>query len=202
MRLAVLAGLFFTFVLTANLMAVKTIDVWCFTLPAAVWVYPFSFTFNDLVTEFYGFKAARKIVLLTFLLNAAAMGFLALAVFLPPSRHFGHDAAFRVIFLGGPRILGASFAAFVTSGLLNSFLFDRIKRATRLPLVLRSAASTFCGVLVDSAAFILLAFWGKLPRDVLLLAVTGQILAKLLLGVGVGAPVTWRVATLLRRGEK
>ena len=192
MRLVLLSGLFAAVVIAANFMAVKAVDVLCFTLPAAVLCYPFSFVLGDLVTEFYGFRTTRKIVLLTFLLNALAIGFLALAAVLPPSRRFANDAAFRGVFLAAPRILAASFTAFVLSGLLNSWLFDLVKRRG-FPLLARSAASTFCGVVVDSALFIPLAFYGVFPARVLLLSIAGHILAKVVLGIGAGSPLTWCV---------
>ena len=200
MQLTILSSLFAAVIIAANLMAVKLVDLAVFTLPAAVFCYPFSFVLNDLITEFYGFATMRKIVFLTFLLNALVIGFLTLAAFLPPSQFYPHNDAFRVIHHGLPRILAASFAAFILSGLLNSFLFDLAKRTTRLHLVLRSASTTFCGVVLDSVVFISLAFFGGLPANVLMMAILGHILAKLFFGVLIGSPATWCAVRLMSRG--
>jgi len=202
MRLTILSCLFATIILAANFMAFKIVDIFWFTLPAAVICYPFSFVLNDLITEFYGFATTRKIVFLTFFLNALVIGLLALTAILPPSQFFEHDAAFRVIFLGVPRILIASFTAFVLSSLLNSFLFDLIKRTTSHPLLLRSAVTTFCGVLLDSVLFITLAFYGVLPLHILLLTILGHILAKIFFGILIGSPVTWCVVKVMSRERK
>ena len=199
MRLTILSGLFFAIVLAANFMAVKLVDIFCFTLPAAVFCIPFSFVLNDVITEFHGFRTMRKIVFLTFLLNAIVIGFLTFAVKLPPSRFFENDEAFRVIFLGVPRILFASFTAFITSSLLNSFLFDLLKRTTRLHLILRSASTTFCGVILDSALFITLAFYGDKPTSILPMMIFGHILAKIFFGILIGSPATWLIVRLMKR---
>ena len=193
----ILASLLCVILATANLMAVKMIDVFSLTLPAAVLCYPFAFVVGDLLTEFYGFRTTRKVVFLAFALNAVSAGFLALAAVLPASRYFQHDAAFRVVFLTAPRILGASFAAFLISGVFNSFVFDYLRRR-KIPLLARSSASTFFGVILDSAVFISLAFCGVMPARDLLFAILCQILAKLAIGIGIGAPLTWCVVKKLR----
>jgi len=197
MRLPVLTSLLCVLLVTANFMAVKTVDVFCFTLPAAVLCYPFSYVLGDLLTEFHGFQTARKIIFLAFLLNAAAVGFLMLAAVLPPSQNFSHDPAFRAVFLTAPRILAASFTAFIMSGILNSWLFDFFKRRA-IPLLQRSSVSSLFAISLDSAVFISLAFYGVLPNNVLLTAILGQILAKIVIGIGIGAPATWCVVKLMR----
>ena len=199
MQLTILSSLFAAVIIAANLMAVKLVDLAVFTLPAAVFCYPFSFVLNDLITEFHGFRTTRKIVFLTFLLNALVIGFLTLAVLLPPSQFYPHNDAFRVIHLGLPRILAASFAAFITSSLLNSFLFDLLKRTTRLHLILRSASTTFCGVILDSALFITLAFYGDKPTSILPMMIFGHILAKIFFGILIGSPATWLIVRIMRR---
>ena len=198
MFLSILSVLFCFIVLTANIMAVKMIDVSCFTLPAAVFCYPFCFVLGDLLTEFHGFKTARKIVLLTFLVNALSVGLLSLAAVLPPSQYYQHNDAFRVVFLNTPRIVGASFAAFVLSGIFNSYLFAFIKRHGH-PLLVRSSVSTFFGVILDSTVFITLAFVGKLPTNILLLTILGQILAKIFVGICIGTPLTWLIVRIINR---
>ena len=197
MRLPVLTSLLCVLLVTANFMAVKTVDVFCFTLPAAVLCYPFSYVLGDLLTEFHGFQTARKIIFLAFLLNAMVVGFLMLAAVLPPSQYFQLDGAFRGVFLTAPRILMASFTAFVLSGICNSWLFDFFKRRS-VPLLRRSSASSFFAIILDSAVFITLAFCNVLPLRALLAAILGQILAKICVGIFIGAPATWCVVRMMR----
>jgi len=193
-----LTGLLSAIIVASNFMAMKLVDVWMFTVPAAVLCYPFSFVCGDVITELFGFKTARKVVLSTFMFNAVIMGFLALATLLPPSRYFDGNETFATIFLFAPRILGASFVAFIVSGLLNSFVFDKLKRGGKVPLIARSSVSSVLGIILDSVIFIGIAFAGK-PPCVLGMTILGQIIAKLIIGVGIGAPLTWWIIKMLRR---
>ena len=199
--LPLLFSLLTTLVLTSNLMAVKTVDIWCFTLPAAIILYPFAFVIGDLLTEFHGFRTTRRAVITAMLCNAAMVGLLALAVMMPPSQFFPGEMndAFRAIFLAAPRIVGASFAAFLVSGVFNGWLFALIKRKTKHHLMTRSSVSTFFGVILDSVVFIALAFAGDMPTNVLLMAILGQIIDKLVVGLGVGVPLTYLIVKALKR---
>ena len=192
MTLPFLAGLFSAIIIASNFMAFKLIDVAWFTLPAAVLCYPFAFVCNDIITELFGFKATRKVIYSTFVFNAIVIGLLALAAVLPASTYFADDDAFRTVFLGaGPRILLASFTAFIVSGILNSFIFDALKKTGKFPLMARSSVSTVFGIILDSVVFIGIAFAGKLPPQVLWMTMLGQVIAKFVVGVGIGTPLTW-----------
>ena len=185
-----LAGLFSAIIVASNFMAIKLVDVGCFTVPAAMLCYPFAFVCGDITTELFGFRTTRKVILFTFMFNAVIMGFLALAALLPPSRNFLHDDAFATIFLFAPRILVASFTAFIISGILNSFAFDALKRTGKFPLMARSSVSTAVGIIVDSIVFIGLAFGGTLPFHILWMTMLGQMIAKVVVGIFIGTPLT------------
>ena len=200
MLLPLLTGIFSAIIIASNFMAMKLIDVAGFTIPAAVLCYPFGFVCNDIITELFGFKTTRKVIFLTFAFNAIVIGFLALAATLPPSQNFANDAAFNLVFLSAPLILVASFTAFIASGILNSFIFDALKKTGRFPLMARSSVSTVFGIILDSVIFIGIAFAGKLPPDILLMTMLGQIIAKFVVGVGIGTPLTWCILKRLKRG--
>jgi len=202
-----LPSLLLLIVLASNLMAVKTVDIAIpeflisqfpnfpisqFTLPAAIILYPFAFVVGDLITEFHGFKATRRAVVFALLCNAGFAGLLALAAIMPPSQHFPHDEAFRTICLAAPRIVIASFTAFLASGVLNGWIFAFLKKHAH-PLLTRSSVSTIVGVILDSTIFITIAYAGKYPLGMMIL---GQILAKLLVGIGIGVPLTCRFVAL------
>ena len=200
MLLPFLTGLFSTIIIASNFMAIKLIDVAWFTLPAAVICYPFGFVCGDIITELFGFKTTRKVVLSTFAFNAIVVGFLSLAAILPPSRNFSDNEAFKDIFLSAPTILAASFAAFAVSGILNAFVFDALKNTGKYPILARSSVSTLLGVAVDSVIFIGVAFARILPLRILLMTMLGQIIAKIVVGICVGTPLTWCVLKAL--GER
>ena len=59
----VLAALFVTCLITANVIAVKPIGVFGLVLPAAVIIFPISYILGDVITEVYGFRQARRVIL-------------------------------------------------------------------------------------------------------------------------------------------
>jgi uncharacterized integral membrane protein (TIGR00697 family) len=198
--LLLFAGLFSAVLIGSNFMAVKLISIGVFTIPAAIICYPFVFVIGDVLNEFWGFKTTRYVVILTFIFNAVVLGFLSLVAILPPSDSFlPRDEGFRDIFLSAPRLLVASFAAFVVSGILNGYVFAKIKTATSLPLPVRSAVSSALGVIVDSLIFIFVAFAWDMPWGVLGLAIAGQIIFKLIIAVALGTPMSYLTIRIMRK---
>ena len=194
-RLIFLSGLFFTLLIASNFMAIKLISIWNIILPSAVICYPFCFVVNDLINEFYGYKTVKNVVVFAFIFNAIIVGLLTLAAIIAPSPVYENNEAFRIIFLSAPRILFASFTAFLVSGFLNGYVFNKIRQKNSF-LSLRSAVSTFLGIIVDSFLFITLAYAFAVPLDNLMLVVLWQILAKLLIGVALGTPITMLIVKL------
>lgn len=187
-----LTGMFTTIILSSNFMAMKLIDVGSFTVPAAVVCYPLSFVCGDIITELFGFKTTRKAVFSIFIFNAIIVCFLSVASIMPPSAHYNDNEAFRTVFLSTPwRILGGSFVAFIICGILNSFVFDALKKTGKFPLMARSSISTAISIIFDSIIFIGIAFGGTLPLQVLWITMVGQILAKFFVGILIGVPLTW-----------
>src|SRR6266702_6042665 len=65
----VVASLFVTCLITANIIAVKLIVLFNLLVPAGVIVFPLSYLFGDVLTEVYGYAAARQVIWLGFLCN-------------------------------------------------------------------------------------------------------------------------------------
>jgi len=63
-RLVIFIALFITCLITANVIAVKVISLGPFFLPAAIFVFPLSYIFGDILTEVYGYRLARRVCLL------------------------------------------------------------------------------------------------------------------------------------------
>ena len=65
-RLLIITAIFVTCLITANTVAVKIITIGPVPLPAAIFVFPLSYVFGDVLTEVYGYRWARKIIWLGF----------------------------------------------------------------------------------------------------------------------------------------
>ena len=68
-RFVIVAAIFVTCLLTANIIAVKVISLGPFVLPAAIIIFPLSYIFGDILTEVYGYRWARKVIWLGFVCN-------------------------------------------------------------------------------------------------------------------------------------
>ena len=69
-RFVIIAALFVTSLLTANIVGVKFFSLTSsVALPAAVILFPLSYILGDVLTEVYGYKQARRVIWLGFLCN-------------------------------------------------------------------------------------------------------------------------------------
>src|SRR5207245_3901201 len=69
----VIASIFVTCLITANIIAVKFILFLGFLVPAGIIVFPLSYLFGDVLTEVYGYGAARLVIWLGFACNLLAV---------------------------------------------------------------------------------------------------------------------------------
>ena len=69
----VIASVFVTCLITANIIAVKLILFLGFLVPAGIIIFPLSYLFGDVLTEVYGYGAARRVIWLGFACNLLAV---------------------------------------------------------------------------------------------------------------------------------
>ena len=204
-RLLALSALFVTVLLTSNLIAVKLIALGPMTLPAAVIVFPLSYLFGDVLTEVYGYAVTRRVIWLGFGCNLLFVLFILAAGALPGAPGAwdpGAQSAFARILGFTPRLLLASFIAYVAGEFLNSFVMARLKIATQGRwLWTRTISSTLIGQGVDSPIFITGAFAGMLPVQVLLRTILYQWAFKTAYEV-VATPLTYAMVSLLKQREQ
>ena len=122
-RLVLIIALFITCLITANIIAVKVIALGPLTLPAAIFVFPVSYIFGDVLTEVYGYRVARRVIWLGFACNLIFVFFAWVGQILPGAGFWGGQKAYVSILGFAPRLLAASFAAIwsVNSPILLSF---------------------------------------------------------------------------------
>ena len=203
--LLVLTALFVTVLLTSNLIAIKLVAIGPLTVPAAVIVFPLSYLFGDVLTEVYGYAVTRRVIWLGFACNLVFVLFIAAAGALPGAPGIwdaGAQAAYSRILGFTPRLLAASFVAYVAGEFLNSFVMAKLKIATQGRwLWTRTIGSTLIGQGVDSAIFVTGAFIGIIPGSVLLRAIAAQWAFKTAYEI-VATPLTYAVVSYLKRRER
>ena len=204
--------LFVTAIITANIIAVKLFQLPQITLPwvkdlslilpAGILIFPLSYIIGDVLTEVYGFRAARKVIWLAFFCNAVAVLFIWLGGILPPAGAWDHQESYKVILGYAPRLLIGSFAGYLVGELCNSFVLSRVKILTKGRwLWMRTIGSTILGQGLDSVLFITIAFSGVLPGGVLIELMLTQWVVKVLYETAV-TPATYVVVGYLKKKEQ
>lgn len=139
-------------------------------LTAGVILWPLEFVITDIVNEFYGPRAVKRISYTAVALIAYAFVMFYMAMGLPPADFwpgtgvsFGvpdAGAAFNFIFGQGMWIIVGSLVAFLVSQIVDVTIFHRIKRFTGEKMIwMRATGSTLVSQLVDSFIVLFIAFY-------------------------------------------
>jgi queuosine precursor transporter len=161
-RFVALAGFFVTALVVSNIIAVKLVEVEGRVFDAGNVLFPLAYLLGDVLTEVYGFRAARRVILLGFACNLLAVGAIQIALRLPAAGFWEeNEAAFETILGTTWRIFVASLCAYLVGELTNSFVLSRLKVATRGRFLWsRTISSSLVGQGLDSALFVTIAFAG------------------------------------------
>ena len=198
-RFVVIAAIFITCLITANIIAVKVISVGPVILPAAIIIFPMSYIFGDILTEVYGYRLARKVIWLGFICNLIFVIFAWVGQILPPAPFWEKQEAYISILGYTRRLLIASFLGYLVGEFANSFVLSKMKILTRGRwLWSRTIGSTVVGEGLDTSVFIILAYIGTASF------VPIMILYHWLIKTGyevVATPFTYAVVNYLKKKE-
>ena len=200
-RFVSFAALFVTCLLTANTMAAKLVTVGGVVLSAAIVIFPVSYIVGDVLTEVWGYGAARRVIWLGFGCNTLMVAAIWVGGELPAAPFWKGQAAYSEILGQTPRILLASFVAYLVGEFANSFVLAKLKILTHGRwLWTRTIGSTIVGEGVDSLLFYPLAFLGSwAASDVVQVMITNYVL-KVAWEVA-ATPFTYRIVNFLKRAE-
>jgi uncharacterized integral membrane protein (TIGR00697 family) len=195
------AALFITALITANIISVKLVNIFGLTLPAGVVIFPISYICGDVLTEVYGYNRARLVIWLGFGCNLVAVIAIIASQQLPGAALWEAQAAYERILGFTPRLLVASFGAYLVGEFANSFVLAKLKLLTRGRLLwTRTIGSTIVGQGLDSLMFVTIAFAGILPAGVLVATIATQWLFKVGYEI-VATPLTYLAVDGLKRRE-
>lgn len=197
----VAVALFVASLLTANIIAVKLVQIGSLILPAGVVIFPVSYILGDVLTEVYGYRWARRAIWLGFIGNLLAVIAIWLGGLLPAPVFWQNQGAYDAILGFTPRLLLASFCAYLVGEFANSTILAKMKIWTHgRHLWARTIASTIVGQGLDSLVFILIAFSGLMALPALVTAILSQWLFKSLYEA-LATPLTYAVVNTLKRVE-
>lgn len=140
-----------------------------FTLTCGVLLWPLEFVITDIVNEFFGPRAVRRISYTAVCLIAYAFLMYFLAIHIPPADAWLASSskqgvpdiqnAFSAIFGQNNMIIVGSLVAFLVSQIVDVSIFQQIKKRTgNKHLWLRATGSTLVSQLVDSYIVLFIAF--------------------------------------------
>lgn len=169
-----LAGMFITCAITAELISNKLIEIPVkfnffgnelgpFTTIVGVLPWPIVFLLTDLMNEFYGNKAVKRLSWITAGLIAFCFLIVSLAMEIPakdiPDSSLANDYEFNKVFGQARMVIVGSIAAFLFSQLLDVLVFHWIKERTGNRFIwLRSTGSTAISQLIDSYLVLYIGF--------------------------------------------
>jgi queuosine precursor transporter len=139
-------------------------------LTCGVLLWPLEFIITDIVNEYYGPKAVKRISItaVVLIIYAFAMFYLAMQI---PAADFWYGSkqadgvqnmgnAFNAVFGQGMWIILGSVTAFFVSQIVDVTVFHKIKQVTgEKRLWLRATGSTFISQFVDSFLVLFIAFY-------------------------------------------
>lgn len=199
----VLVAIYTSFIVVCNLLTSRlVVSDFGFTtlvLPGATLMFPFIAQVVDMINEVYGRRASYTAVWITFVASTLASVMVwhvaseEPATFLMPD--LVYEEAWRYFMLQSPRIVAASYVAFLVANSLDvkvfadlkRYMYRRYREAQRRPSVItmfvlvRSLASDAVNMTVDSLVFMPLAFLGVIPLAALPAATLDLTIAKLLI---------------------
>lgn len=203
-------ALFVTSLIISNIIAAKLVVLGPWVLPAAVILFPIAYIVGDVLTEVYGYARARRVIWLGFFANLLAVvaiwlggrlpaaPFWTLGVYETPAQA---QQAYDALLGFSPRLLVASFIAYLVGEFLNAYVLARLKVKTRGRFLwVRTIGSTLVGQGADSLVFLSIAFWGILPPAALAQAILSQWTFKVLYEA-LATPITYAVVNALKRAE-
>jgi uncharacterized integral membrane protein (TIGR00697 family) len=197
----VIVGVFVGLLLISNIGAVKLIEFGPIITDGGVFLFPLVYIAGDILSEVYGFKAARKAIFIGFAMSILAALTFWLVQISPPAEAWGNQEAFESVLGFVPRIVLASVAGYLVGQLLNAWVLVKIKERTQeKALWLRLLGSTAVGEFADTIVFCTIAFYGVITGEEFLIYVAFGFAYKTLVEI-VLLPVSYAVIGWVKRRE-
>ncbi len=150
-----------------------------FVLTCGVLLWPLEFVMTDIVNEYYGPRAVRRISLTAIIIISYAFLMYYLSIGIPPADVWLQSSAkqgvdniqdsYNAVFGQNMRIIIGSLVAFFVSQMVDVTIFHKIKKFTgEKHMWLRATGSTLVSQLVDSYIVLFIAFSGTFKWQLIL----------------------------------
>ena len=183
----------------SSVLAAKIITLFGLVVPAGVLAYSVTFIATDVISEIWGKKQAKQAVLGGFVALLVCMMFIKLSLAWPSASFWEGQEEFAAVLGMTPRIILASFLAYLLSQTHDVWAFHFFKKLFRgRHLWLRNNISTASSQLLDTIVFIVVAFLGIMPVGQL---IAGQYVVKLGIAL-LDTPLVYLLVWLIRKNSR
>ena len=198
----ILCALNITCLLISNIITIKTLNIFGLIFTAGDILFPITYILNVLFTEVYGFNKAKFIIWLSFFCNLLMVTIFSITIVLPAGESFELQDELINVLGSTPRILIASFLAFLVGNFANSIVLSKMKvKTSGKYLPLRTIGSTLIGEALDTIIFIPIVFIGNLSFNNIILLIINTYILKVTLEV-ILTPITYKVVGFVKKKEK
>lgn len=198
-----LVAVFTGLVLISNVAATKGVAFGPLLTDGGFLVFPLTYVIGDVLSEVYGFRAARRAVFIGFAMQALAVVVLWTTVRLPGAPDYTNQEALASTVAAITGLAIAGLSGFLVGQLVNAWVVVRIKQRTKeRHLWARLLGSTVVGQFADSLVFCAIAApiigFGNIGSFAVYAAI-GWIYKTVIEAVLL--PVTYRVIAAIKRRE-
>ncbi len=199
--LVVIAAVMVTGYLTANVMATQIIRIGDLSIfDAGTIIFPITYMLGEVVTEVWGFRTARRLILLTFCCQMLFTLFAWIGTLVPvPAGTADMQEAYCRIFGFVPRIMGASVCAFLVGETTNAWVMSRLKERVGGPMWTRTISSSIAGYVLDTTIFVCMAFAGVVSFTQVMTMIVFQVLAKVLMEICCSTPLAYATVAWIQK---
>lgn len=117
------------------------------------------FAISHIIVEVYGKEIANKIAIFTAIICFGILLIGLIITYIPTTTNYIEQSNhFKYIFNNGPRIIVASFIAYLFSQIINIYIIDKLKNNIKSNIIIRGIFSSIISQFLDNLIFQLLAF--------------------------------------------
>ena len=150
----VLVAVFTALVIISNVTATKGVAFGPIITDGGFIVFPLTYVIGDVLSEIYGFKAARRAIIPGFAMNGLAALAFWVTIYLPAADFYTNQEHFENVVHAYTQLIVAGLAGFIVGQTINAWTVVKIKERTKEKhLWARLVGSTFAGQLGDTLVF-------------------------------------------------
>ena len=204
-----LVAVFTGLVLISNVTATKGVAFgpivgdWSIVTDGGFIVFPLTYVIGDVLSEVYGFRGARRAIVIGFVMEALAALAFWVTIYLPAADFYTNQASLEAVVGAFTQLIIAGLAGFIVGQTTNAWVVVWIKKYTKEKhLWARLVGSTVVGQFADTVVFCSIAASAigiNTWRDFITYVALGW-LYKTAVEVIV-LPITYRVIAFIKRRE-